>query len=339
MYLSGVPIPFETGAFIILGTNIGTCITTLIASIPANRASKRAALFHMMFSIIGSIVFGTVIYVFPGILGWFQVMWTEPARQIAMFHTLYNFATMFLLLPFVTQVVALMKKIVPGEDKIVETGPVFLDKRMVGNPPMAISLAQKELLRMAEFAGQNIRLAVEGFLERDDKKLAAVKEQEDIVDGLEKEIMRYLARVSQSGMSPAMSVRHTGLLHAANDIERISDHADNIASSALAAIDEGTEFTDEAIEEIKDMYGLVKEVYDKAIQSVKDNSTVLIPKVKKLEAQIDAKEKELRTSHIKRLNAGRCSADSGVIFLDIIINLERIGDHSNNISHVPQGKL
>jgi len=339
MYLSGVPIPFETGAFIILGTNIGTSITTVIASIPANRASKRAALFHIMFDIIGSAVFGTLIYVFPGILGWFQATWSEPARQIAMFHTLYNFATMFLLLPFVKHVVTLMKKIIPGEDKIIKTGPIFLDERMAGTPTMAINLAQKELLRMAEFAADNVKLATEGFLERDAKKLAAMKEQEDIVDRLEKDIMRYLARVSQSGMSPDMSVRHTGLMHAANDVERVSDHADNIADLALIAIEADIKFTDEAMEEIREMYGLVAEVFGNAVQAVRDNSTALVPKVKELESKIDAKEEALRANHIKRLNAGRCSAESGAIFLDIIINFERIGDHSNNISHVPQGKL
>ncbi|MCL2396702.1 MAG: Na/Pi cotransporter family protein [Defluviitaleaceae bacterium] len=339
MYISGVPIPFETGAFIILGTNIGTSITTLIASIPANRESKRAALFHITFDIIGSAVFGTLIFVFPGILGWFQATWAEPARQIAMFHTLYNFATMFLLLPFVGYVAKLLKKVVPGEDKIIERGTKYLDWRMVDNPNMAIDLAQQELLRMAEIAGQNIKLAIEGLLERDEKKLAAMKEQEDVVDELEKDIMRYLARVSQSGMSNKMSLRHTGLLHAANDIERVSDHADNIADLAIEAIDGNIVFSDEAADEIRDIFGLVTEAYGTAILALKDSNMALVPKVKELEAKIDAKEEAFRATHIQRLREGRCTADSGVIFLDIIINFERIGDHSNNISNVAQGKL
>jgi len=114
-HLSGVPIAFETSAFIILGVNIGTSITTLLASIPANRESKRAALFHILFDVVGSIVFGTLIFAIPGILNWFEATWTEPARQVAMFHTLYNVATMLLFLPFVRQVAHALERIIPNK--------------------------------------------------------------------------------------------------------------------------------------------------------------------------------------------------------------------------------
>ena len=121
-HLSGVPIAFETSAFIILGVNIGTSITTLLASIPANRESKRAALFHIIFDIVGSIVFGTLIFIIPGILGWFEATWTEPARQVAMFHTLYNVATMLLFLPFIRQVACALERIVPNKELPLEEG-------------------------------------------------------------------------------------------------------------------------------------------------------------------------------------------------------------------------
>lgn len=159
------------------------------------------------------------------------------------------------------------------------------------------------------------------------------------MDGLEKEITHYLAKVSQSGMNADMSILHTGLLHAANDLERISDHADNIADLAHIAIEGDISFSPEAMEELREMYQLVLEVFEAAVQSVRDHNTALIPKVKALEAQIDAKEEALRDAHIKRLKEGRCNAESGVVFLDIISNFERIGDHSNNVSHLTQGKL
>jgi phosphate:Na+ symporter len=204
---------------------------------------------------------------------------------------------------------------------------------------VAIDLAEQELLRMAEIAGENIKLAFEGLLEKDEKKLSSLRVQEDIVDVLEKEITHYLARVSQSSMDDDMSVRHTGLLHAANDIERVSDHADNIADLAQEVIDNKVVFSDEAVEELKSMYSMIVEIYDLAIQSVRDDDAMLVSRVKRLETQIDTKEQLLRASHIRRLREGRCNADAGVIFLDVIINLERIGDHSNNISHMSEGIL
>jgi phosphate:Na+ symporter len=260
-------------------------------------------------------------------------------RQVANAHTLFSVINAIIFLPFINLFAKLLTKLIPGEDTPIAMGPIYLDWNMVDMPNVAINLAQQELLRMAKFAGENVKLSVEGLLERDVKKLAQMRTQEDIVDGLEKDITHYLARVSQASMGADMSFRHTALLHAANDIERISDHADNIADLAQEAIDNNIGFSDEAVLELKHMYDLVTEIYDLAIQSVRDNDIALVQKVKALESQIDAQEQLLRSSHIRRLREGRCNADSGVIFLDIIINFERIGDHSNNISHMPEGKL
>ena len=331
-------LPFQAALPLILGTNIGTTVTAVFASIGGTLSARRAAMAHVLFNAFGTVLFLVFLSQYEAL-----ILAISPAdnipRQVANAHTMFSVISTVIFLPFISQFAKLLTKIIPGEDTLTEQGPIFLDWRMVDMPNVAINLAQQELLRMAQFAGDNIKLAVEGFLEKDEKKLKSMREQEHIVDGLEKDIVRYLARVSQASMAYDMSVRHTGLLHAANDVERISDHADNIADLAQSAIDDDIKFSDEALEEIRSMYNLVMETYNMAIQSVKDNDITLVPKVKELEAQIDSKEEDLRASHIKRLRDGRCGADGGVIFSDIIINFERIGDHANNISHIPQGKL
>ena len=331
-------IPFQAALPLVLGTNIGTTFTAVLASIGGSLSARRAAMAHVLFNTIGVLIFLIFLSQYESLILAISPENDVP-RQVANAHTLFSVINTLIFLPFVNQFAALLTKIIPGEDARAEGGPIYLDWRVSGMPSVAINLAQQELLRMAYFAGENIKLSVEGLLERDSKKLTAMLAQEEIVNRLEKELMRYLAKVSQSGMSDDMSIHHAGLLHAANDIERVSDHAENIAELAQVVIEEDIVFSDEAIEEIKSMYGLVTEIYDIAIRSLKDNDTSLVPRVDELESQIDTKEEELRENHIRRLKEGRCTAAAGVIFLDLIINFERMGDHSNNISHVPQGKL
>jgi phosphate:Na+ symporter len=331
-------IPFPAALPLVLGTNIGTTVTAVFASIGGSLPARRAALAHVLFNAFGVVIFLIFLNQYEMLVLAISPVDNIP-RQVANAHTMFSVINTLIFLPFVNQFAKLLTKMIPGEDAPDENEPIYLDWRVLDMPNVAINLAQQELLRMAQIAGENIRLSVEGFLEKDEEKLAQVQLKENVIDGLEKAIVHYLAQVSQSSMNPDMSIRHTGLLHAANDIERVSDHATNIAELAQASIENDVSFSDEAIEEVTDMYGLVMEIYNLAIRSVRDDDITLVPKVWDLEVQIDAKEGELRTSHIKRLREGRCSADGAVIFSDIIINFERIGDHSNNISHVPQGKL
>ena len=331
-------IPFKAALPLILGTNIGTTVTAIFASIGGKIAARRAAMAHLLFNAFGVVIFLIFLPQYERLILAISPL-GDVSRQAANAHTMFSVITVVVFLPFVSQFAKFLTKIIPGEDTPDERDPIYLDWRVMNMPNMAINLAEQELLRMASFAGENIKLAVEGFLEKDEKKLALMKEQEQLVDNLEKALIHYLVQISQSSMTADMSVRHTGLLHAANDIERVSDHADNIADLAQVAIETDASFSDEALDEIKEMYDLVVEIYELAIQSVRDNDIALVQKVKELEEQIDEKEEELRASHIKRLREGQCNADGGVIFSDIISNFERIGDHSNNISHVPQGKL
>jgi len=330
-------IPLEAALPMILGTNVGTCITALFASIGTTLSARRAAFSHVTFNVLGATLFLIFLPQFESL-----VVAVSPAgdlpRQVANAHTLFSVITTAIFLPFINQFVKLITRMVPGEEADLPRGAAYLNWSVIGSPSAALPLAQQELLRMAALAGHNVQLSMEAFFERDPKKIKLMREQEEIVDELEKEISRYLAKVSQVGMSDDMSARHTELLYAANDIERVSDHADNISELAEYAIDEKIVFSDEALEELRGMYDLVMEAFEAAVQCVRDDNSTLVPRVKELEDMIDEREEALRMGHTQRLKEGRCSAENGVVFLDIISNLERIGDHANNISDVPQDK-
>jgi phosphate:Na+ symporter len=185
MHLNGVPIPFSTSAFIILGTNVGTSLTTVFASIPASRDSKRAALFHLTYDIIGSSVFGAFIFLVPGILVWFQSTWSETARQVAMFHTLYNVAVMLLLIPFVKWIAILMKIIVPlKQDETknqYEKRLIYLNSKTMQTPTIEVINAHRELCRMGEIAVKNLSLSLESFFEKNEDKAKKTFENEKLL--------------------------------------------------------------------------------------------------------------------------------------------------------------
>ncbi|MCL2198449.1 MAG: Na/Pi cotransporter family protein [Defluviitaleaceae bacterium] len=333
-------IPLSAALPLIIGTNVGTCFTAVLASIGGSTAAKRAAAVHVVFNATGALIFLIFLPQFEAAVLFISPDYDVP-RQAANAHTLFSVVSTAMFLPLIGLLVKFVTFIIPekktdGEDEKVTS---FLDRNMVNNPTMAITMAQKELVSMAEIAGKNVQLALDGFVGKKKKKLKLLKKQEKLVDKMEKEIVSYLAAVSQAGMGRHMSIRHAGLLHAANDIERVSDHATNIAKLAQQVIEEKIDFPRDAIKEIEDIFKPVSEIFKTAVQSVSENDTKLIPRIKELESLIDKKEKEMRTAHIKRIARGEISAEGGIIYLDVLSNFERIGDHSMNISHLPQGKL
>jgi len=325
-----------TSAYIILGTNIGTSITTVIASIPANRDSKRAALFHIMFDIIGSILFGTLIYIFPAILGWFQTTWSEPARQVAMFHTLYNFATMFLLLPFVSQVALMMKKIVPvtseGEDKTYEKRLIYLDEKTNQSPSIAVINAHMELSRMGKIANENLELAIEAFTEKDLEKAKRVIKNESIIDYLSHNIAIKLIWINSMPLSIYEASRIGRMFQTVSDMERIGDHAENIAEYVIHVDNSDLKFSDIANSELKTLSELTVKLSTMALDAFEREDISKLEEIKDLEDHIDKLSAEFTDNHIDRLKIATCEPKSGVIFTDMIIDLERTADHANNIA-------
>ena len=336
MATAGV-MPFEAALPILLGSNIGTCVTAILASIGTSVTAKRVAAAHVIFNLTGAIFFMII-------LPWFSdlVLMISPesvARQIANAHTMFNVITMLAFIPFINKYVRLMEKIIPEREKKLAKSVKYLDLNFIDSPQFAVDLALKELLHMASLARDNLKVAIEAILEKDEAKIAKVEEQEEMVDELDKEINRYLAKVSQSTMSESISVKHTGLLHAANDIERISDHAINITDEARELIDDNLYFSDIAKEGLTKLYKLTDKAFSNALISLEKEDMELAFSVDGDEQRIDDMEECLRQDHISRLQRGCCDPEAGVLFLDVLSNLERVGDHSCNIAHIAQGKI
>jgi len=335
MHLSGVPMTFETSAFIILGTNIGTSITTLIASIPANRDSKRAALFHIMFDIIGSTVFGTLIFVFPSILQWFQDTWAEPARQVAMFHTLYNFATMFLILPFLKPVSILMEKMIPIKeaekpDSKYEKKLMYLDTDMVRIPSVVIRNAHLELCRIQEIANEMLGFAIDAFVENDVDK--AKKVDAKTVRYLTRKTSSKLVKLNRMTMIKRDAKKVGKMFRILYDLERIAAHAENITEYVVQIKENDLHFPDDAIKELKELGLLTTKLADLSLSAFRDEDTSMLPQIEELENQVDKFSKELTENQINRMIEETLDPRAGVIFTDMIIDLERSADHSNIIA-------
>jgi len=337
LHVAGVPIPFTTSAFIVLGTNIGTSITTVIASLSANRESKRAALFHIMFDVIGSTVFGTLIFFIPGILTWFQNTWTESGTQVAMFHTAYNFATMFLILPFVRQVAALMERIVPktasdAVGTIYEKKLMHLDTKIPQGPGLSIRNAHLEISRIQKIANEALEQALEAFFEKDIDKAKQVLRNEKVIDWLIRKTSAKLVRINNATLSQSYAKRVAKMFRVLYDIERIGDHAENIAEYTILVSENELVFSDQAIEELKQLGSLTTSLTDKALTVFEKNDFSLTPEIRSIEKTIDSLRLEYTENHISRITNEICEPRSGVVFTDMIIDLERCADHANNIA-------
>ncbi|MCL1882377.1 MAG: Na/Pi cotransporter family protein [Defluviitaleaceae bacterium] len=331
-----IPMSFTTSAFIILGTNIGTSITTVIASIPSNRESKRAALFHIMYDIIGSVVFGTLIiatnYV---ILSWFTSTWSDPAIRVAMFHTIYNFATMFLLLPFVKYIAMLMKRLIPinedADEKIFEKKLIYLDSNF-NTATMAVYNAHLELCRMGKIANQNFALATSSFFEKNPDKAKKVTANEKIIDFLNHKIAAKLVQINSMSLSPIEANKLGKMFIILSDIERIGDHAVNIATFTTDMKDKTLTFTEDALAELKKLSSLTTKLTTRALNAFEKQDDSRLNKIKSAEKNIDNLAEKYIENHVERLKSETCLPESGVMFTDMVNDLQRSADHAKNIA-------
>ena len=328
MSIQGI-IGIESAIPLILGSNIGTCFTAVIASIGSSITGKRVALSHLFFNIGGVVLFLFFINKFSYLV---SLTSSSIPRQIANAHTLFNIINAAILLPFLSFFVKLVVKLLPGEEIIIKKGPIYLNKDMINTPSIALSQTTKELVRMGEIVESMLNDVIMSFIQNDLNTLKNVYLKEEVVNTLEKEITKYLVLLSQQSLSPKQSKRLTDLMNIVNDIERVGDHAENLAELAEEKINEKLPFSEKALAELKSMFSKVQFSLNKTILALKNRDIALAQEVALKEDEIDNIEKGLRSNHINRLNKGICYPESGVIFLDIISNLERVGDHANNIS-------
>lgn len=324
----------DSAMALVLGTNIGTCITAMLAGIGTGLNARRAAIAHILFNVIGVLAFLLIINTFTELV---RGLSSDVARQVAWGHTLFNVSNTIVFLPFVTPFVKVITRIVPGTDEVLEAGPKYLDKNLLNTPSVAMGAVEREIERMAELAVDMIDDAMAILTNNDLSSLKKLERKEDVVDGLEKDISIYLASLAHGGLNEEQSRDLASYLHAVNDIERIGDHSENIASLLREKIEDNYPFSESAVEELKEMYTKVRNITTKAISSYRTKNKALAREILIDDNEIDRMEKRLRQRHVGRINEGRCFPPSGVLYLDIIANFERIGDHATNIAQVVLG--
>ena len=327
-------IPLTAALPILYGQNIGTCVTSLLSSIGASINAKRAAIIHLIFNILGTIIFllflnGVVVKAVVAIDP------TNVARQIANVHTIFNILSTLILLPFNKIIIKIATKLVP-ESKTEEDDDVkvikYIDDRIIETPSIALINVEKETLRMGEKSRQNLDSAMKGLLNKSEKDIEKTLKREKIINELQKTILNYLLKLSKAPLNEESREVIDALFNTVNDIERVGDHAENLAELAQSAVEANVEFSDHAKTELTDMYNKVLSTYSYALESMKTGDVDLACKVIKMEEQVDVMEKSSRVNHMRRLNNNLCSIDNGIIYLEVITNLERISDHAVNIA-------
>ncbi|NLI89431.1 MAG: Na/Pi cotransporter family protein [Epulopiscium sp.] len=329
-------VPWNAAVYIIMGQNIGTCITAMLSAIGATKNGKRAAAIHLLFNVIGSIVFAIVAAVyFMGInvaAGNALITMT----QISIVHTVFNLLNTIMLFPFADKIIVLAEKIVSGKEPELEgelEELVHLDNRILETPTFAIQNVIKEIVRMGELSSLNLKMAAEGLLEKDKEKLEEVYLREKTINELQHGINNYLVKITNTPISEQEHAMITGLFHSVSDIERVGDHADNIAELAEIGIDDGLEFSEVANGEIQEIVAAAGKSFQLAIEACAANDAEIAREVLEAEKLVNEMEKTLRAKHIKRLTEEKCSSIAGITFLDLLSNLERVSDHAANIAH------
>ncbi|WP_150845888.1 MULTISPECIES: Na/Pi symporter [unclassified Clostridium] len=330
-------LPLTVAIPILLGNNIGTCVTALISSIGTSITAKKAAVIHLLFNLIGAVIFLIIPVSFLANI----VLAISPnsgveaiPRQIANAHTIFNVVNTLLLLPLIKYLVAFVNKIIPGEDEKDVPGVKYIDERLLETPAIAFGQTTNEIVRMGEKAKENLKVAMNSFLQGDEELIKVAYNNEKIINLLEHDITRYLVKLSNSDLGDEQRAELAAYFHVVNDIERIGDHAENIADLASERITKRLNFSTDAMNEIKGMFDYTVSAVEMSIECFKSYNREKAAGIRGIEERIDSLEKELRASHIKRLNTGVCNAVVGTIFLDLISNLERIGDHSVNIAEI-----
>ena len=326
-------IPLNSALPILYGQNIGTCVTSLLSSIGASISARRAALIHLMFNVLGTIIF----LIFLNGIVVKAVVYMDPdnvARQIANVHTIFNITSTLMLLPFNRIIIKLATKLVPDnntEDDDVKVVK-YIDDRMIETPSIALVSVEKETLRMGEKSRESLDSAMTGIFEKSETDLSNTLKKEKVINELQKTILNYLLKLSKAPLNEESREVIDSLFNTVNDIERIGDHAENLAELGKSSIVNDVVFSDNARSELSDMYNKVLSTYTYSLESMRTSDVDLACKVIKMEEQVDIMEKTCRLNHMRRLNNNMCSIDNGIIYLEILTNLERVSDHAVNIA-------
>lgn len=330
-------LPLPITLYIILGCNIGACATAMLASMTGKKDAKRAALIHLLFNIIGTVIIYIALFVAGDqIVELIKSISADNGRFVANAHTMIKIAQVIMLFPFTGWLVKMTYLIVPGEDQKVgyrESYQLkYIGDKVVFNPATAVVEVVKELERMASLAEENLNRAMNALITLDEEDIEEVYEVEKNINFLNHAITDYLVKINQTTL-PIEDLNSLGaLFHVVNDIERIGDHAENVADAARQRKEEGISISKEAQKELGDMLEMVNKIIRYAVEMFSKSDETHMQEIVTLEDQVDEKERELQKKHVERLTKGECSPEAGMIFSDIVSGLERVADHATNIA-------
>ena len=318
---------------IVLGDNIGTTITAVLASFGANRSAKQTAAAHVMFNVIGVLWALALLPMFKSVV---VLTAHDVSHQLANAHTLFNVLNTLFFLPFTGPFARLIQWILPSTESSLPVGPRFLDTKLLkASPAAAVDAVRQEIVHMGSLAQAMLKDVRHAFLENDHHMISQVNETEKVVNELNHAISGYASELWQEGLSDELSVALSSYVNGVGDIERMGDHAQNLIELFEYKEEHGLHFSEEGREEFADMFATVTLAVDLCLEAMAEENVAKAREViDHLEDEIDRKEKLLRRQHITRLNRGVCQPSAGVVFIDILSNLERIGDHAHNVAYI-----
>ena len=326
-------VNWSSAIYITLGQNIGTCVTALISSAGGTRNGKRAAVIHLLFNTIGAVIYAVVMFVLFRI----NTVWAASninSIQISIFHTVFNITNTLILFPFANQLVKLSGFFIKetAEENQEDNFLVNLEDRLLESPSFALEAAVNQVVTMGQLVLENYDLGVSSVLENDEKKVKLVYANEIKINRYEEALAEFLVKVNELPLNEKQYKQVKNLLYTISDLERIGDHTENLAEIAGEKQKKDIIFSGDAKTELEDMMGYVRKSLESALVARSSDNMESVRSVAAYEDKVDDMEHKLREKHIERLAEGQCSAGSGVVFLDILSNLERISDHAHNIA-------
>lgn len=325
--------------YITLGQNIGSCVTAMLSSMGGSRTAKRAAVMHLTFNVIGASVFGSIGFIFFSLRPAFAAS-NINAVQISIFHTIFNLTMTTLLFPFADVLVKISGMVVKEkaeEEPVAEDAETaatlkHLDERIFESPAFAVETAALEVVHMGQITYENVVRAIDAVLTVNSDEVETVFKTEQTINNMEKMLTEYLIKVDNLSLTEKQKKVVNNLFYSVSDIERIGDHAENLAEQAQYMVEHGLQFSTTGADDLKSISDSVLKSFQYAIDARQNGNMEAVRKVSQYEDDVDSQEEELREKHIERLSAGECKASAGVVFLDIISNLERVSDHAYNLA-------
>lgn len=328
-------VTWDAAVYIIMGQNIGTCATALLSSVGASKNAKGAAYIHLLFNVIGSVFFSIVAFIFFKLYPSVGLNVITPL-QISIVHSVFNIANTVLMFPFAKGLVKIAEILCRvSKGNIDEDSEVMhLDDRILNTPSIAIASCIKEIVHLGNMANKNLVLACDTVISKNAGAIEKIFEREKKIDNLTKVITQYLVKLCNADITSEENDYITSLFHTVHDIERIGDHCENLAEFTETLINDDMDFSDSAKDELQSMFTETEKCVRNSIIALEDNDIDFAEKVIKEEERVDGLEKNLRQKHIDRLTANLCSPLVGVVYLDILTNLERVSDLALNVAQV-----